>query len=143
MNMKKKVLFLCTHNSARSQMAEGLLRALHGDRFEVHSAGTHPTSVHPAAVKVMREIGIDITPHESKGVERFQNTAFDYVVTVCDLAREACPFRPGAGAVMHRSFTDPSSVSGDNDEVLAAFARVRDEIKKWLAEKFIREISTL
>jgi len=132
---KYRVLFLCTHNSARSQMAEGLMNALLGDRFEAFSAGTEPRRVHPLAIQVMREIGIDIAHHESKSVETFRDMWFDVVVTVCDHARETCPFFPNATRRMHRSFPDPSAVE-DPREQLEAFRRVRDAIRDWILETF-------
>ena len=123
-----RVLFLCVGNSARSQMAEGWLRHLAGDRFEAASAGTHPTGVHPLAVEAMREVGIDLSGHRSKSAEEYAGQRFDYVVTVCDPAREACPLFPGAGAMLHWSFDDPAAATGTDRERLAVFRRVRDEI---------------
>ncbi|MEM2878639.1 MAG: arsenate reductase ArsC [Candidatus Hadarchaeales archaeon] len=133
---RKKVLFICTHNSARSQMAEGLLRSMYGDSYEVRSAGTKPAGVHPLAVRVMAEIGIDISGHRSKSVMEFLNDSFDYVVTVCDKASESCPFFPGAGEYIHMSFEDPAAAGGGEEEALRVFRRVRDEIKEWLRETF-------
>lgn len=135
--MKKKVLFVCTHNSARSQMAEALLNMFHGDHYEAWSAGTEPSQVNPYAVKVMAEIGIDISNHRSKSVEEFVSQPFDYVVTVCDHANEACPFFHGGKERIHKGFEDPASVEGDKTEKLRAFRRTRDEIKGWLAEKSV------
>ena len=134
--MKKKVLFLCTHNSARSQMAEGLLRHLSGDEYEVFSAGTEVTSVRPEAIQVLAELGIDISKQESKTLERYLNMELDYVVTVCDSANEACPFFPGGKERVHKSFLDPSGVVGSREERLEAFRKVRDEIRVWLEEMF-------
>lgn len=134
--MKKKVLFICTHNSARSQMAEGILRTLYGDRYEAYSAGTQPTKVNPYAIKVMSEIGIDISNHRSKSVEEFRGKEFDYVVTVCDNAKEACPFFPGGKTYLHKGFKDPSEFKGNENEIVAEFQRVRDEIKRWIEETF-------
>ncbi|HEX2742399.1 MAG TPA: arsenate reductase ArsC, partial [Rubrobacter sp.] len=122
-----RVLFLCTHNSARSQMAEGLLRDMAGDRFEVFSAGTEATLVRDEAISVMAEIGVDISAQESKTLERYISEPFDLVVTVCDDANEACPVFPGARDRLHWSFPDPSRVKGE--ERLAAFRKVRDEIQ--------------
>ncbi len=122
---KARVLILCTGNSARSQMAEGLLRHLAGDRCEVVSAGTHPKGVHPKTVEVMREIGIDISSHTSKSVQEFLEQKFDYVITVCDRARRQCPVFPGAEPI-HWGFDDPAEA--DVDEQLRTFRRVRDEI---------------
>ena len=134
--MKKKVLFICTHNSARSQMAEGILRTLYGDRYEAYSAGTQPTKVNPYAIKVMSEIGIDISNHRSKSAEEFRGKEFDYVVTVCDNAKEACPFFPGGKTYLHKGFKDPSEFKGNENEIVAEFRRVRDEIKRWIEETF-------
>jgi arsenate reductase len=131
--MKKRVLILCTGNSARSQMAEGLLRHAAGDRFEVASAGTKPASVRPEAFAVMREIGIDISSQRSKSVDDFQHDAFDVVITVCDNARETCPVFFGAAQQIHRSFEDPAAFQGSEEDRLAAFRRVRDELRIWLA----------
>jgi arsenate reductase (thioredoxin) len=125
---RRRVLFLCTHNSARSQMAEGLLRHLAGDRFEVYSAGTEATSVRPEAIKVMAEIGVDISGQESKTLDRYLDEPFDCVVTVCDDAREACPVFPGAKTRLHWSFRDPSRATGSDEERLGVFRAVRDEI---------------
>jgi len=133
---KLRVLFLCTHNSARSQMAEGLLRALYGDRYEVVSAGTEPTSVHPLAVQVMAEIGIDISSHQSNSVEELRNLPFDFVVTVCDRAKEQCPWFPGAQRFLHHSFEDPASVRGSEFDRLVAFRRVRDQLRQWIIQTF-------
>jgi len=134
--MKKKVLFICTHNSARSQMAEGILQTLYGDRYEAYSAGTQPTKVNPYAIKVMSEIGIDISNHRSKSAEEFRGKEFDYVVTVCDNAKEACPFFPGGKTYLHKGFKDPSEFKGNENEIVAEFRRVRDEIKRWIEETF-------
>jgi arsenate reductase len=127
-----RVLFLCTHNSSRSQIAEGLLRSRGGDRYAVFSAGTHPRSVHPLAIQVMREIGIDISEaagHRAKSLDEFVGQEpMDLVVTVCDDAAEECPFFPGARRQEHWSFPDPSAVTGSDEERLAAFRSVRDAI---------------
>jgi arsenate reductase len=129
-----RVLFLCTHNSARSQMAEGLLRARGGPRYEVFSAGTHPRSIHPLAVKVMAELGIDISEaagHYAKGIEEFANKPpMDLVVTVCDDAAEECPFFPNARRQEHWGFPDPSAATGTEEERLAVFRQVRDAIAR-------------
>jgi len=127
MNMKR-VLFLCTGNSARSQMAEGLLRHMAGDRFEVASAGVSPTRLRPEATEVMREIGIDISQQRSKAVDDFVDREFDYVITVCDNANEQCPVFPGTTNRIHWSFDDPAAVEGDELARLAVFRSVRDEI---------------
>ena len=133
--MKKKVLFVCTHNSARSQMAEGLLNAIHGERYEGYSAGIEPTEVSPYIVKAMAEIGIDISKHRSKSIEEFRGKNFEYVVTVCDKAKETCPFFPGR-KILHKSFRDPSKFKGSEDETLEKVRQVRDEIKDWIENTF-------
>jgi arsenate reductase len=145
---KKKVLFLCTHNSARSQMAEGLLRAMHGEEYEAYSAGVAATSVDPRAVLVMKEMGIDISGQHSKTSSEFGDTIFDLAVTVCDRARQACPIcstrlelpssLPKAREVIHRSFEDPAAALGTEEEQLEAFRRVRDEIADWISWSFGR-----
>ncbi len=135
MEEKKSVLFICTHNSARSQMAEGLLRSMYGDRYEAFSAGTVKSSVNPYAVRAMAEIGVDISGHRSKSIEEFRKNLFDYVVTVCDHARETCPFFPGKTNI-HRSFEDPADVGETDEERMEIFRRVRDEIRKWIADNF-------
>ena len=121
-------MFLCTHNSARSQMAEGFLRHIAGDHFEVHSAGTEASQVRPLAIRAMAEIGVDISGHTSKTLERYLGRAWDYVITVCDDANESCPVFPGAANRNHWSFTDPSRATGTEEEQLAVFRRVRDQI---------------
>lgn len=133
---KKRVLFVCTHNSARSQMAEGLMNSLHGDRYEAYSAGTEPSEVNPRAVFVLLELGIDIAHHRSKHIDEFLGQDFDYVVTVCDHARETCPAFPGGKAPIHHGFVDPSSATGTELEKQAAFRLVRDEIRGWIATEF-------
>ena len=125
---RTRVLFLCTHNSARSQMAEGILRALGGDRFEVESGGTQPSRVHPLAIKAMAKRQIDISAQTSKNMERFADQRFDYVITVCDLASEVCPVFPGAPERIHWSIPDPAAVDGSERERLAAFERAADEL---------------
>ena len=137
MSSKQRVLFLCTGNSCRSQIAEGLLKHLGGDRFEVYSAGSEPAGyVHPLAIQVMQEIGIDISNHTSKHLNQFLEQPFDYVITVCDQANEVCPFMPGDYKRLHRGFFDPAKVKGTDQEKLTAFRRVRDEIAAWLVESF-------
>jgi arsenate reductase len=145
---KKKVLFLCTHNSARSQIAEGLLRAMYGDRYEAYSAGVEATSVDPRAVLVMKDIGIDISGQRSKSSQEFRDTIFDLAVTVCDRAKQACPICstqlelpskiPRAKEVIHRSFADPAAAVGSEEEQLGAFRQVRDEIKEWISQNLGR-----
>lgn len=139
----KQILFLCTHNSSRSQMAEGLLRAQGSERYEVFSAGTHPRSVHPLAIRVMAELGIDISEaagHRAKGIEEFTHQPpMDLVVTVCDEAAEECPFFPSARRQEHWGFPDPSAAPGTEEERLAVFRQVRDRIaariERWLQEQ--------
>src|SRR5215831_6595230 len=127
--MKKRVLFLCTGNSARSQMAEGLLRHIAGDRFDVFSAGTHPKTLHPGSVEAMKEVNIDISGHRSKDIAVYAHDTFDYVITVCDRAKEHCPVFPGA-APIHWSFDDPAEAP--QDKQLETFRRVREEIRRRL-----------
>ena len=131
---RQRVLFVCTGNSARSQMAEGLLRHEAGDRFEVFSAGTHPTQVRPEAIVVMHEIGLDISPHRSRPVDEFAGQAFDYVITVCDNANETCPVFPGTARRVHWPFDDPAAAQGSEDERKAVFRRVRDQIRARIAQ---------
>lgn len=131
---KRRVLFLCTHNSARSQMAEGFLRSLAGDRFEVASAGTEATRVHPLAVRAMAEVGIDIGGHTSKVVDKFVEQPWDYVITVCDDANEACPVFPKKSSRLHWSFQDPSQASGTEDQRFDVFRRVRDQVNARLVD---------
>lgn len=133
---KKTVLFVCTHNSARSQMAEGLLRAYYGDRYAVYSAGTEPSRVNPFAIEAMHDLGIDLSDHRSEHVDQFAQTPMDYVVTVCDSAREKCPYLPARLRNIHHRFEDPSATNGTDAMKLAAFCRIRDEIKVWLDETF-------
>jgi arsenate reductase (thioredoxin) len=129
---KKRVLILCTGNSARSQMAEGLLRHDAADRFEVESAGTQPRRVRPEAIAVMKELGIDISGHRSKHVQEFERQSFDYVLTVCDNAKESCPVFPGHLNRIHQGFEDPAALQGTDEERLLLFRRVRDEIRNYL-----------
>ena len=123
-----RVLFVCTHNSARSQLAEALLRRAGGDDFDVHSAGTAVTRVHPLATRVLADLGIDTSGARSKSVAEFEGQPFDHVITVCDQAREACPVFPGARSTQHWSLDDPSMVEGSEADRLAAFQRTADEI---------------
>jgi len=125
--MKKRVLFLCTGNSARSQMAEGLLRKIAGDRYEVFSAGTAPKGLHPLAVEVMRDADVDISGQISKDLQTFEGKSFDYVITVCDRAKHVCPVYPGAVPI-HWGFDDPAEAAGSRESQLKTFFRVRDEI---------------
>jgi arsenate reductase len=150
---KIKVLFLCTHNSARSQMAEGFLKHFYGERYEAFSAGSKPTHVHPLAIKVMAEVRIDISKHTSKSIEDFRNKDIDLVVTVCrSSAKEVCPFCsspilgsrpeiiastvPSARKYIEHGFSDPSEVDGSDEERTEAFRRVRDEIASWIKDAF-------
>lgn len=146
-----RVLFLCTHNSARSQMAEGLLRAMHGDRFEAYSAGIAPTYVDPCAIAAMKEIGIDIFHQHSKNASEFRDVIFDLVVTVCDKAKQACPIVgkdieqagsfPKGRLILHHSFPDPSAVTGSEEERLLAFRKARDEICNWITQTLSKPIA--
>lgn len=126
---RQRVIFVCTHNSARSQMAEGMLRAWGGDRFEALSAGTEASRVRPEAIEVMREIGIEIGDHTSKTLQPFLGEAFDWLITVCDQAREACPTIPGVRRQAHWSVDDPSAAAGDDAVRLAAFRLARDDLR--------------
>jgi arsenate reductase len=139
MSDKKQVLILCTGNSARSQMAEGLLRHDAGERFEVASAGTKPGIVRPEAIAAMNELSIDISGHRSKHVDEFEGQRFDYVITVCDNAKESCPVFFGAAQGLHHRFDDPAALNGSENERLAVFRRVRDELRAYLAEFALRE----
>ena len=132
MSTRQRVLILCTGNSARSQMAEGLLRHNSGHQFQVESAGTKPGNVRPEAIAVMGELGIDISTHRSKHVNEFNGQQFDYVLTVCDNAKEICPIYPAQTAMIHHSFDDPAALEGSEIERLALFRRVRDEIREYL-----------
>jgi arsenate reductase len=127
-----RVLFLCTGNSARSQMAEGLLRTFGGGDFEINSAGTDPKELNPLAIEAMRESGIDISGQQSKSLERFLGQHFDYIITVCDRARDTCPTFPGDNQRIHWGFEDPAAVTGTRAEQLAVFRRVRNEISERL-----------
>lgn len=129
-----RVLFLCTHNSARSQMAEGFLRAMAGDRFGAGSAGTEKTSVNPLAIRAMAELGIDLGGHTSKLYADVASGPWDYLITVCDDANERCPWVPGSVKRLHWSFPDPSRATGSEEERLAVFRRVRDQIQERLTD---------
>jgi arsenate reductase (thioredoxin) len=134
---KKRILILCTGNSARSQMAEGLLRHDAGERFEVESAGTKPSFVRPEAIAVMGELGIDISGHRSKSVKEFDGDKFEYVISVCDSAHESCPVFFGGAERLHHSFDDPAALDGSEEERLNLFRRVRDELRSHLRELFL------
>jgi len=131
---KRRVLFVCVHNSARSQMAEGMLRAWAGDRFEVHSGGTEATRVRPEAITVMNELGIDLRGHTSKTIAPFMGQPWDFLIPVCEEACEACPYVPGAKQVLRWSFDDPSAAAGTDAQRLAVFRRVRDEMAARIRE---------
>ncbi len=129
-----KVLFVCTHNASRSQMAEGLLRSLGRDTFDAYSAGTEPSAVHPLAIAAMAEIGIDISRQRAKSVDEFVQQPFDFVITLCDEANEACPFFPNAATRLHWGFPDPSTATGTPEERLAVFREIRDSIRMRVKE---------
>ena len=131
---KKRVLFLCTSNSCRSQMAEGFLRHIAGDRFEVFSAGVKPTQVNPLAIKVMAEAGIDISKHRSKSAMEFLGQQFDYIITVCDNAKQTCPVFPGKHEKIHWDLEDPAEAQGSEEERIVVFRKIRDEIRKKIEE---------
>jgi arsenate reductase (thioredoxin) len=131
-----RILILCTGNSARSQMAEGLLRHDGGSEYEVFSAGTHPTHVRQEAIQAMREIGIDISGHRSNSVEEFAGQRFDYVITVCDNAKESCPIFPDTTNRIHWSLEDPAAVQGSEEQRLAEFRRIRDQLRAHLRQLF-------
>lgn len=130
---KERILFVCINNSARSQMAEGLVNHGMEERYVANSAGSHPSTVNPFAIQVMKEIGIDISSYRSKGLKEFEGEIFDYVITVCGDGGETCPFFPGGRTYVHRGFEDPA-VTDDSEETLANFRRVRDEIHDWLMD---------
>jgi len=133
---KKSVLFVCTHNAVRSQMAEAFLNKMYGDRFSAFSAGTDPTQIDPFVRTVMREVGIDINGNKPKRLNIFQDYHFDYVVTVCDQANESCPYFPGGNIRIHKSFPDPSKFQGWHEDVIKEYRRIRDEIKNWIEKEF-------
>ncbi len=135
MENKETVLFLCTHNSCRSQIAEGFLNSIYGTKYKAYSAGVKQTQVNSYAAEVMKEIGVDLSKHYSKTIDDFRGENFDYVVTVCDNARESCPFFPGK-RVVHRSFEDPSKFDGSIEDTLDVFRKTRDEIKDWIIDFF-------
>lgn len=140
---RPSVVFVCTHNSARSQMAEGYLRHAHGDRFRAFSAGTERTHVRPLAIRAMQEIGIDISGHTSKTLDDLADVDKDYVITVCDSAQEACPIVAARQAVMHESFPDPSAATGTDDERLEQFRSVRDALIRWIDHTFAGKTPTV
>lgn len=136
---KKKALFLCSYNSCRSQMAEGILRSLYGNKYESYSAGTEPVKINPNSIKVMSEIGIDITSHRSKSIDEFKGAELDHVVTVCDSAKKTCPVFPGAIKNFHWDLKDPGEAKGSEDEILNEFRKIRDEIRKNIVRTFGQE----
>ncbi len=140
MSEKKKVLILCTGNSARSQMAEGLLRHICKSEFEVFSAGTKPSFVRPEAIKVLAEIGIDISVNHSKSVDEFANENINYVLTVCDNAKENCPYFPAITKLIHHSFEDPATIKGNEETRLNALRQARDQIYNYLKNDFVKII---
>ncbi|HXG84878.1 MAG TPA: arsenate reductase ArsC [Pyrinomonadaceae bacterium] len=140
---KKDILILCTGNSARSQMAEGLLKHICKDECDVSSAGTKPSIVRPEAIEVMREIGVDISQNRSKSIDEFATRKIDYVLTVCDNARENCPYFPADAKLIHQSFSDPAEITGDEKTRMAAFRRARDEIQNYLEKDFIKVIESV
>ncbi len=132
---KQRILFICTHNSARSQMAEAFLNTYYGDRYEGYSAGLEPRRINKFVIQAMHEVGIDISDQQPKSIERFRKMHFDYAVTVCDHAREACPFFPG-DRILHTNFADPASFKGTNEEILDRTRDVRDQIEAWIRKTF-------
>jgi len=139
---KKKILFLCVNNSARSQMAEGLMRKVFGNSYDVYSAGSRATAVNPYAIRVLAEIGVDISGLRSKSVEEYFGTDMDYAVTLCGRDRGVCPVFPGAKKYIHREFDDPAGYGGNENEMLTVFRRVRDEIEDWLRQTFSADVSS-
>ena len=142
--VREKVLFICNHNSARSQMAEGLLKSLYGEYYDVYSAGSNPSILNPYAIKVMAEVGIDISEYRSKILKELQGVEFDYVITLCGGEGETCPFFPGGKTYLHRSFEDPTAVDGTDNDKTDAFRRIKDEIRDWIKETFrLLEVSKI
>ncbi|MFX1339571.1 MAG: arsenate reductase ArsC [Promethearchaeota archaeon] len=134
---KKKILFICTGNSARSQMAEGLINYFYNDKFEAFSGGTNPTKLNPYAIKVMSELGIDISNQRSKHFSEFYGTEIDIAMTVCDNAKKVCPVFPGAKKNIHNTFTDPAEATGTEEQILTIFRKIRDQIHKWIKENIL------
>ena len=133
---KKSVLFICKHNAVRSQMAEAFLNNIYGDRYSAFSAGSDPKQVDPFVRTVMKEVGIDVNGNKPKGLNVFQDYHFDYVVTVCDQAKESCPYFPGGNLHLHKDFSDPSKFQGWHEDVIKEYRRTRDEIKNWIEKEF-------
>lgn len=138
MSEKKKILILCTGNSARSQMAEGLLKHITENKYEIDSAGTKPSIVRPEAIEALAEIGIDISNNRSKSVDEFASQEIDYVLTVCDNTKENCPYFPAKTTLIHHSFEDPAEIEGDEETRLASFRKVRDQIKEYFETNFVK-----
>jgi len=136
----KTVLFICTHNSARSQMAEGFLNSFYGDKFHAFSAGIKPSYINPYVIKVMKEVGIDISKNRSKSIEEFREKNFDFVVTVCDHTKKVCPFFPGK-IVLHKNFKNPAELKGSKKEILKQIRDIRDDISDWIKNYFGKLIS--
>lgn len=136
MDDKERILVICTNNSARSQIAEGYFRHAYGEYYDVRSAGTEPTTVNPYSIKVMDEIGIDISKHRSKSIKEFESQEFDQVITVCSGAEKACPFFHGGKKYIHQGFKDPACVKGNEEEKMKVFREVRDEIISWIDTQF-------
>lgn len=137
---RKRVLFVCTHNAVRSQMAEAFLNNIYGDRYSAFSAGSDPTKIDPSVIMVMNEVGIDVSNYRSKGLDIFKDDAFDCVVTVCDQARESCPFFAGGSFRIHKSFPDPSRFQGPPDDKIKEYRKTRDTIKTWIEQEFKKTI---
>lgn len=138
MSERKKILILCTGNSARSQMAEGLLKHITQNEYDINSAGIKPSVVRPEAIKVLAEIGVDISANRSKSVDEFVTEIIDFVLTVCDNAKENCPYFPAKTKLIHHSFEDPAEISGDEETRIAAFRKVRDQIKEYFEKDFVK-----
>lgn len=141
MSEKKTILILCTGNSARSQMAEGLLKHITKNEYEIFSAGTEPSSVRLEAIKVLSEIGIDISKNRSKSIDEFVNRRIDFVLTVCDSAQENCPYFPAQTKLIHHSFADPAGIQGNQETRIKAFRKTRDQIQKYLVDCFCHILS--
>jgi len=137
---KKRVLFVCTHNSARSQMAEAFLNSIYGDRYETSSAGTEPTKINPYVVAAMKQIGLDLSNNQAKSVDEFMGQKLDLIITLCDEAQETCPFFPGGKEYSHQSFRDPGACAGSEEEILACVRRIRDEISAWVRQHFSSDL---
>ncbi len=133
---KQTILFICTHNSARSQIAEGVVKALFKEHYDAYSGGTEPGEINPYVIKVMQEIGIDISDHYAKNIKEFMDRKIDYVVTVCDQAKGSCPSFPGGKTYIHKGFPDSSQFAGTEEEILEQTRRIRDMIKSWIVKTF-------